>query len=369
MLATPYIPTLAAYLHRIDPFAIQFGEDAGIRWYGLSYLAGFLAAYLIIRALARPGRSPLPRAKAPDFIFTVALATVVGGRLGYCIFYDPAKFIDFSPDFPFWGVLAIHQGGMASHGGIAGIAVGALLYARRQKLPLTHLLDLCAFGGVIGVAFGRLANFVNGELIGKVASAKLPWAVKFPQAMLDWPTRHPEKLQQLTPVIEQLRPEEMGILIDAETWRSAATAADPSKTDWVYAVLYRLVELVQRDDVLGERVAGMLRPLLEPRHPSQIYAAIFEGLFVFAVLAAIWARPRRPGVVGAWFLIVYSVVRIAVDPFRIPDPAIEHALVGLSRVQSLSILTALVGGFYLYFAARRPTPKLGGWWKGPTAQE
>jgi len=363
------IPTLAAYLHRIDPFALQFAENAGIRWYGLSYLAGFLAAYLLIRMMARPERSPLPRAKVADFIFTVALATVIGGRLGYCIFYDPSKFVDFSLAFPFWGVLAIHEGGMASHGGIAGIALGALIYARRQKLPLTHLLDLCAFGGVIGVAFGRLANFVNGELIGKVASAKLPWAVKFPQAMLDWPTRHPGKLEKLTPVIDRLRPEEMGILIDAETWRSAAAAADPSKIEWVYSVIYRLIGLVQRDDAVGDKAAALIRPLLEPRHPSQIYAAIFEGLFVFAVLAAIWAKPRRPGVVGAWFLIVYSVVRIAVDPFRIPDPAIEHALIGLSRVQSLSILTALAGGFYLHFAARRPAPKLGGWRKGPAAQD
>ena len=353
MIDPTLIPTLAAYLHRIDPFAVQFTENAGLRWYGLSYLAGFVAAYLLIRMMARPERSPLPRAKIPDFIFTVALMTVVGGRLGYCLFYDPSKFVDVSADFPFWGVLAIHEGGMASHGGIAGIALGALIYARRQKLPLTHLLDLCAFG--------RVANFVNGELIGKVASDKLPWAVKFPQAMLEWPTRHPGKLDRLTPVIERLRPDEMGILIDAETWRSAATAADPSKIEWVYSVLYRLIGMTQRHDAVGDKAAGLLRPLLEPRHPSQIYAAIFEGLFVFAVLAAIWAKPRRPGVVGAWFLIVYSIVRIAVDPFRIPDPAIEHTLVGLSRVQSLSILTALAGVIYLYGAARRPTAKLGGW--------
>lgn len=361
MALPPLMPTLAAYLHRIDPFAIQFGDDLGLRWYGLSYLAGFIAAYLLIRMMARPRRSPLPRAKVPDFIFAVALGTVIGGRLGYCLFYDQAKFVDFSAEFPFWGVLAIHRGGMASHGGIIGIFVGSLIYARRNNLRLTHLLDLCAFGGIIGVAFGRIANFVNGELIGKTAGPSLPWAVKFPQAMIDWPKHNPDKLRELAPVLESIPARQLGLNLDRETWLKLVEDGDRA----VYGVVYRLIELVQRHDATGDRVAAMLRPILDPRHPSQIYAAIFEGVFVFAILLIVWAKPRKPGVVGAWFLIIYNLVRIAVDPFRIPDPAIEHELLGISRVQTLSIVMVLAGVAYLVWSIRRPTDKLGGWLRGP----
>jgi len=356
-----HVATLGAYLHRIDPFAIRFSEGLGLRWYGLSYLAGFAAAYLIIRGMAGRGRSPLPRARVADFIFTVALATVVGGRLGYCIFYDPSRFVEFTKTFPFWGVLAIHKGGMASHGGILGIAVGSLIFARRNGVRLTHLMDLCAFGGVIGVAFGRAANFVNGELIGKVASPSLPWAVKFPQAILEWPRRRPEKLPELAPVIESIRPEELGVIVDGATWRAATEPGGAATPDWVYAALSRVVDLVQRDDATGDRAAAMLEPFLEPRHPSQIYAGLLEGIAVFAALAVIWAVPRKPGVVGAWFLILYNGVRIVVDPFRIPDPAIEHELLGISRVQTLSILMMLAGAGYLLWSIRRATEKLGGW--------
>src|SRR5690606_2859466 len=104
--------------------------------------------------------------------------TLIGGRLGYCLFYKPELLISFSSGFPFWGVLEVHKGGMASHGGILGIMVACWLFARREKIPTLHAIDVAAFGGQWGVIYGRIANFINGELYGREASEGFKWAVK-----------------------------------------------------------------------------------------------------------------------------------------------------------------------------------------------
>ena len=106
-----------AYLHRFDPFAIEFPAGwflPGLRWYGLAYLAGFLVAWLLIRWMARSGRSPIPAAAVGDLMLYGLVGVVAGGRLGYCVFYDQSLLVEFTGRFPFWGVLAIHTGGMAS---------------------------------------------------------------------------------------------------------------------------------------------------------------------------------------------------------------------------------------------------------------
>ena len=112
-----------AYLHRLDPFAVEFPASwqnlpfvpEGIRWYGLAYLAGFIIAWLFIRWLARTGRSPIPERAVGDLMIYLVIGVLVGGRLGYCLFYDPHLLIEFEKTFPFWGLLGIHRGGMASH--------------------------------------------------------------------------------------------------------------------------------------------------------------------------------------------------------------------------------------------------------------
>src|ERR1041384_123262 len=110
---------LATYVHNLNPFAIHFTGNWGIRWYALSYIAGFIGAYLILKALARHGRILLTtKEQVMDFVVYEAIGTMIGGRLGYCLFYRPSLLIEFTSRAPFWGLLAINEGGMASHGGI-----------------------------------------------------------------------------------------------------------------------------------------------------------------------------------------------------------------------------------------------------------
>ena len=109
------------YVHHLSPFAIQFTETFGIRWYGLAYLAGFLLCFFVTDWMAKKGLILLDRDKVSDFITFGAIGTLVGGRLGYAVFYAPELLLSWSSAFPYWGVLEVHKGGMASHGGIIGI--------------------------------------------------------------------------------------------------------------------------------------------------------------------------------------------------------------------------------------------------------
>jgi len=124
-----------AYLHTLNPFAIHISGNFGIRWYGLAYLAGFLIGYYIILFLAKRGLSPLKPESVGDFVFTTALGAVIGGRLGYCILYSPELFTKITSSIPYWGVLAINEGGMASHGGIAGVIVACMHATITPAIP------------------------------------------------------------------------------------------------------------------------------------------------------------------------------------------------------------------------------------------
>lgn len=332
------------YVHAIDPFALQFTDTFGIRWYGLAYLAGFFLGYLAIRSMIARGRSPLPTEKAGDFVFTVALGTVIGGRLGYCLFYNPELFVSLSSSFPFWGVLRINEGGMASHGGIVGIIVACILFARRHQVPVLHLMDLTTLGGTIGVFFGRLANFVNAELVGRPAAPDLPWAVKFPQDILLWPAQAPERLQELAPVVSEIG-------ISSTTWRGWLEAL-PLHGVAVEQALHRIIAAVQHGN---EQITTALAPLLVARHPSQIYQALLEGALLFLVLWWVWRSARKPGVIAGLFLVLYALVRIVGEQFRMPDAHIGFQLLGLTRGQWLSIVMVLPGLLLLWYALRRRT--------------
>src|SRR5688572_28354276 len=122
---------LAAWLHALDPYAVMLWPGGPIRWYGLSYLLGFVIGYVVIRRVVAvnearlgppllSGPPPLRPQQVGDLVVALALGVVLGGRLGYCLFYSPSLFADFDGDFPFWGVLKLNQGGMASHGGLIG---------------------------------------------------------------------------------------------------------------------------------------------------------------------------------------------------------------------------------------------------------
>ncbi len=367
------IVTAATYLHRIDPFAIELWDGGGLRWYGLSYITGFVAAYALLWWMAKRRLTPMNTQQVADFVFLAAIGTVVGGRLGYCLFYDQSLLAEFTADPPFWGVLAVHRGGMASHGGILGIIAASLWYARKYKLHPMHLLDLCALVSGIGIAAGRTANFINGELFGRAASADLPWAVKFPQAMYDWPADHPEKLDQLAPVLDAIGPANLGMQVTGDSLRNAlAAGVDPQQIGWLQPALHRIVAIVQRNNPLGDQVADLLRPLLEPRHPWPLYAALLEGVMVFIVLAIVWLRPRKTAVISAWFLLVYGTVRIVNETTRVPDPASmnqEYWLIGITRVQLLSSMMVIAGAVMMIGAVRSKGEKHGGFLKKMTNDE
>jgi len=176
----------------IDPIAIQIGPLA-IRWYALAYLAGILLGWAYaVRLLRQPelwprGQAPATVAQMGDFITWATLGIILGGRLGYVVFYNPGYYLEHPAE-----ILHVWQGGMSFHGGLLGVIVAILWFARQQRLRLGSFADLIACVAPIGLLFGRLANFINGELWGRVSDA--PWAVVFPGAG-DAP-RHPSQLYE-----------------------------------------------------------------------------------------------------------------------------------------------------------------------------
>ncbi len=182
---------LGYFQHNLSPFLIEFGNGFGIRYYGLAYVLGFIAFYQGLRWQIRQGWCRLPLSLVDDFVFWICLlGVVVGGRLGYALFYDfPAVY--HNPLL----LLKIWQGGMASHGGILGVIGVMLWYARKVKIPFYNLADACALMTPIGLGLGRIANFINGELWGR--PTEVSWAVLFPESTRIYGAivpRHPSQL-------------------------------------------------------------------------------------------------------------------------------------------------------------------------------
>ena len=184
-------PAATHWVHNLDPFLLHISGDFGIRWYGLSYLVGILGGWWLLARWAKAGRLPMQPQHVGDFIMTIAIGMVAGGRLGYAAIYEPSLFWTFSGHVPFWKLLAVHEGGMASHGGIAGVGLAAWWWSWRRGQDLLVLGDALATVGPFGIACGRAANFINGELWGRPWDG--PWAVIFPGADPPVP-RHPSQL-------------------------------------------------------------------------------------------------------------------------------------------------------------------------------
>lgn len=181
---------------QFDPVALQLGPLA-IHWYGISYLVAFVLAYwLATRRLCHPQfvaveqPAPWQRADLEDLLFWAVLGVILGGRLGYCLFYQPAFYLSHPLQ-----VLAIWQGGMSFHGGMLGVIIAAGLWAFRRQRPWLQVTDLVAPCVPLGLASGRMGNFINGELWGRVASPDLPWGMVFPQSGSMLP-RHPSELYE-----------------------------------------------------------------------------------------------------------------------------------------------------------------------------
>ena len=308
---------LAFYVHHLDPFLVRFYGDIGIRWYGTAYLAGFVAAFFLLKLLARKGYGPLREAQVADFVFFAAVfGVLVGGRLGYVLFYRPQMILHPLEIFQVW------DGGMASHGGILGLVVFSFIYARRHHISWTGIGDNLVAVAPIGLMFGRLANFINGELYGRPTT--VPWAMQFPSELLD-PSFPGDKVSAVVAKCEAVIP-------------ALSQAVDP-------------VRAIIAESRTNPQIREVLSQFLTPRHPSQLYEAFLEGLLLFICLIAIRLRFRQPnGVTTGFFFLLYPTMRIIGEMFREPDAPLTGPF---TRGQFLSLFMFLVGIAFLVYAFRQ----------------
>ncbi|MCW9045228.1 MAG: prolipoprotein diacylglyceryl transferase [Alphaproteobacteria bacterium] len=170
----------------IDPILFQIGPLA-IRWYSLAYIAGLLLGWAYMRCLSNKLNMGISKTHLEDFITWATVGVVVGGRLGYVFFYQPAYFFENPLD-----IVKVWHGGMSFHGGLLGVATVLIVFTKRNNIELLKLTDLVAVATPIGLFFGRIANFINGELYGRVTD--VPWAMVFPRGGPD--ARHPSQLYE-----------------------------------------------------------------------------------------------------------------------------------------------------------------------------
>ena len=263
----------------LSPVALDLGFFE-LRWYSLAYLAGIFVGYWYLLKLIKQPGAPMARRHADDMVFYSALGIILGGRLGYVLFYNLGWYLQNPVD-----ILKLWDGGMSFHGGVIGTTLGILYLARKEKLPWLRIHDYVACCVPFGLFFGRLANFVNSELWG--APASVPWAVRFPEV-----------------------------------------------------------------NELGQQFLG------QPRHPTQIYEALLEGLVLFLILGwMFWRTEARylPGKLVGAFIFFYGCFRFAIEFVREPDAQFAGTIVeasGLHMGQWLSV-PMILGGLYLMLTAKK----------------
>ncbi len=256
-----------------DPVAISIFGILQIRWYALAYLGGFLGGWAYGSWLVKEfGKNWRPNKEDIfDILPWVALGVILGGRLGYVLFYN----LEFYLQNPLH-ILFVWEGGMSFHGGLAGVIIAMFLYAKSEKIPLLQLSDIIAAVVPIGIFFGRISNFINGELFGRVTTKS--WGVIFPYG--------------------------------------------------------------------GEY----------PRHPSQLYEALSEGLLLFIILyimtkyLKLW---QKPGIITGSFLSLYAFFRFMIEFVREPDPQLGFFGEYFSMGQLLSLPMFLLGIYLILYAYRQ----------------
>lgn len=242
---------LAYWVHHISPFLGPHWGNFGLRYYGLSYVLGFLAGAWLLRAYARAGRSPLPAEKVADFIIVLVFGVMLGGRIGSFLLYHPEDLVHDPLSF-----FRVWEGGMASHGGFIGVAVAIALFSRSTKIPFLRLCDLIVTVAPAGLFFGRVANFINGELWGK--PAQVPWAVIFPASPEPLVPRHPSQLYEAG--LE-------GVLLFAymqwRFWKSDTARMHPGRLSGEFLIAYAAVraigECFREPDVGVSLIFGLSR--------------------------------------------------------------------------------------------------------------
>jgi phosphatidylglycerol:prolipoprotein diacylglycerol transferase len=313
---------IAQYIHDLNPVALPIYGNLAVRWYGLAYLAGFVAGFLLLRHLARRGLWVLKPEKTADFIAAAAMFGVfLGGRLGYVFFYQlPEQGWSKILSDPLM-IFRVWEGGMASHGGILGLVIFTWFYAKKEKVTWTGLGDGLCVVAPLGLFFGRVANFINGELYGRIVEGVVPWAVRFPLSLM----KEPESVQR-------------------DAWQACAeiepSLADAQSMETLIAVARKNPEVSQ---TLGD--------FLPPRHPSQIYEALLEGALLFAILW--WVRTRYKnapdGLLTGLFFALYAGFRIFGEQFREPDAALVGSL---TRGQFFSLFMFVFAALFLLHAWR-----------------
>ena len=239
------------YVHDLDPLLIAFPEwfplDGGIHWYGLSYVAGFFSAFGLLAWYYRKGRSPMDADARMTFMTASIVGILLGGRLGYMLLYDMDKLLN-NPS----ALYRVWEGGMASHGGFVGVALGLWWFSRKSKISLLRLGDFAVTIAAPGLFCVRIANFINGELWGKVS--EVSHAIVFPLAQ------------------------------------------GPAYFDHSQYHVF--------SETLGR--------LVNPRHPSQLYEAALEGLLLFVVTQwRFWKFPKlAKGQLAGEFFIAYAILRV-----------------------------------------------------------
>jgi phosphatidylglycerol:prolipoprotein diacylglycerol transferase len=303
---------LAYYVHNISPFVFpSLSDKLPLHWYGLAYVMGFYCGYLVMVRLAKQGLGSMKASQISDFITYAALfGVVLGGRLGYELFYNFDNFIhDPISIFRLW------DGGMSSHGGITGLALFSLYWSKRHKISWTGIGDNLVTAAPAGLFFGRIANFINGELYGRATGVS--WAMKFPTEIHEM----------------DVAPSQLGIIVEGNRF--------PQHSHDIVALAKQTPEGYEN-----------LVKLLTPRHPSQLYEALCEGVLLFTVLYLVRTRCRKlpDGVTTGLFFLLYAVARIAVENLREPDSSL---ILGITKGQFYSTFMIAVGVAFIVFGMVR----------------
>jgi phosphatidylglycerol:prolipoprotein diacylglycerol transferase len=323
-----------------DPVLFDIpGLPIDIRWYGLMYVVGFVCGQWILVRLARAGFFPVRPEAAPDLIFYCVFGVMLGGRTGYALFYqhdllNPLHFVQ------------VWKGGLAFHGGLAGVAVAIWLFCRKHKIGWMRVADACALAVTPGILAVRCANFINGELFGRVTQKGIGWAMQFPTD---------EKALRLLGIADAwtMRDRELCIQV-AYGKRTFAEVKDLlSRTDDYGQAIDWAAVVPKLDWAKVSSMTDVDGKLLVPyRHPSQLYEGLGEGLLVGLLLLVLYLLTRRkPWPHGRYivvFLLGYAVARWSLERVRQPDPqfgATGEVFLGMTMGQTLS--TGMIVGAVL----------------------
>jgi len=326
----------ATYVHNLSPVLIRFTDAIQLRWYGLAYLGAFLVGAWLLNVLAKRKLWVLPPGAAGDFIAAAAIFGVfIGGRLGYMLWYHTREHgWDWLSEDPLM-VFKVWEGGMASHGGILGLVIFTWVYAKKKNVSWRGLGDGLCVVSPLGLFFGRMANFINGELYGRTTEG-VAWAVKFPRALVEQPKAEGLNLESALTAAEGASPKL------ADLW---SQQMPPDR------IAFEQMLEVQRHE---PAVSKAIEPFLLPRHPSQLYEGLLEGIALFAILWFVRTRfPKAPaGVLTGLFFIFYALFRIFAEQFREPD----SKMVGMmTSGQFLSLFMIIAGAAFVVSGKLLPT--------------